>query len=303
MNAQEKLALIRECCEHAGEYRLNNKMAFLMMIRDLLKNRTGYLLKEPRNTVLRWVADRGDELVQEEMGPGTQVDQDNFKVAVEQFAGRVKAVQDELDEQVKTSKAKSSELYETARLQSAMVFGLDDEPIPGVDAPSSASQGGSSIALNPLARVAANKRKREGSAVAEEASKDFSLMADSFRDSTKELAQALMLSNASLESATATPEPSSASSRAGTDERISVATQALDKKIASMEARLSEAQSSMEARLNEVQSNFNARQGEVTGMLDKILATVAAVSSAAGAGGIGREVSAGAGGIGRKASS
>ena len=52
MNAQEKLALIRECYEHAKEYRLNNKMAFWMMICDLLKNRTGYLLKEPRNTVL-----------------------------------------------------------------------------------------------------------------------------------------------------------------------------------------------------------------------------------------------------------
>lgn len=86
------------------------------MICNLLKNRTRYLLKKPRNRVLRWVADRGDELVQKEMGSSTQVDQDDFKAAVEQFAGRVKAVQDELDEQVKTSKAKSSELYETAHL-------------------------------------------------------------------------------------------------------------------------------------------------------------------------------------------
>lgn len=141
---------------------------------------------------------------------------------------------------MKTSKAKSSKLYKTARLQSAMVFGLDDEPIPGVDAPSSASQGGLSIALNPLARVVANERKREGSAVVEEVSKDFLLLANSFRDSTKELAQALMLSNAPSTSATATPEPSSTLSRAGTEERISIAIQALDKKIASMEARLTE---------------------------------------------------------------
>lgn len=54
----------------------------------------------------------------------------------------------------------------------------------------------------------------------------------------------------------------------------------------------------MEARLNEVQSNFNARQGEVTGMLDKILAAVAAVSSAADVRDIGtREGLAGAGGL------
>lgn len=264
MNAQEKLALIRECCEHASEYRLNNKMAFWMLIRDLLKTRTGYLLKEPRNTVLRWVADRGDELVQEEMGSGTQVDQDDFKAAVEQFAGRVKAIQDELDEQVKTSKAKSAELYESARVQSAMVFGLDDEPIPGVDAPSnSATQAGPSIALNPLARVAANKRKREGSAAAEESLKEATMLAESFRDSSKELAKALMWGKA-LPAIDARP----------------IASPIAEKRIAGVEARLSEVQNTMEARLDEVQSNFNARQGEVTSMLDRILAAVATIRSA-----------------------
>lgn len=34
---------------------------------ELLKQRTGSLLKEPRNTVLGWVADRGNELVEEEI--------------------------------------------------------------------------------------------------------------------------------------------------------------------------------------------------------------------------------------------
>lgn len=86
MNAQEILALIRECCKHALEFRPTNKSAFWFMIRDLLKQYTGYLWKEPRNTVLRWVVDCGNELVTEEMGSGTQVDQDDFKAAVEQFA-------------------------------------------------------------------------------------------------------------------------------------------------------------------------------------------------------------------------
>ena len=92
MNAQEKLVLIRECCEYAAEFKLRNKKQFWAMIRDLLKEQTGYDLKEPRNTMLRWVADIRDELVSEEMGSGTQVDQDDFKIAVEQFAQRIKAV-------------------------------------------------------------------------------------------------------------------------------------------------------------------------------------------------------------------
>lgn len=96
-------------------------------------------MKEPRNTVLRWVSDRGEELVSEEMGSGTQVDQDDFKAAVEQLAERIKAVDEELESQVKSIQAEAAELYESARLQSAMVFGLDDEPIPGVDAPSNTS--------------------------------------------------------------------------------------------------------------------------------------------------------------------
>lgn len=81
------------------------------MNRDLLKECTD-LLKEPRNNVLRWVADRRDDHVKEEMGSGTQVDQDDFKVAVEQFSARLKAVQEKLDTQVKTQRAKAADLFE-----------------------------------------------------------------------------------------------------------------------------------------------------------------------------------------------
>lgn len=54
-----------------------------------------------------------------------------------------------------------------------MVFSLDNEPIPVIDTSSSILQGGSSIALNPLAWVATNKRKREGLAIAGKISKEF----------------------------------------------------------------------------------------------------------------------------------
>lgn len=165
MNTQEKLVLIRKYCEHLMEYKSRNKLAFWEMIRGILKDQTGYDLKEPKNTVLRWVSDRGEELISEEMGSGTQVDQDDFKAVVEQFAQRVKEVDEELESQVKWSQAKAVELYESARLQSAIVFGLDDEPIPELDAPSNTSSATAtrasltSIALNPLARSTAQKRK------------------------------------------------------------------------------------------------------------------------------------------------
>ncbi len=82
MNAQKKLALIQEYCKHTLEFRPTNKTAFWIIIHDLLKQRTGYLLKEPKNTVLRWVANCDNKLVAEEMGFGTQVNQDDFKAAV-----------------------------------------------------------------------------------------------------------------------------------------------------------------------------------------------------------------------------
>lgn len=87
---KKSIFLIRECCEHAAEFIPNNKMVFWEMTRDLLKERTD-LLKEPRNAVLRWAADR-DGLVQKEMGSGTQVDQDDFELAVERFSARLKTV-------------------------------------------------------------------------------------------------------------------------------------------------------------------------------------------------------------------
>lgn len=200
MNAQEKLVLIRECCEHAAEFKPRNKKQFWATIRDLLKEQTGYDLKEPRNTVLCWVADIGDELVSEKMGSGTQVDQDDFKTAVEQFAQRIKAVGQGLGTQVKSQQAKAAELFESARVQSAMVFGLDDEPIPGVDAPSNSSiaapRFSSSIALNLRARATANKRKREDSATPSandvQASRENDALANSFEKATNMLAEAAL---------------------------------------------------------------------------------------------------------------
>lgn len=86
---------------------------------------------------------------------------------VEQFVGRIKEINEELKSQVKSTQAKAAELYKSARLQSTMVFGLDDKPIAGVNAPSITSlaiathASSISITLNPLVRSIANKQKYE----------------------------------------------------------------------------------------------------------------------------------------------
>lgn len=86
---------------------------------------------------------------------------------MENFAGQIKEVDKELESQIKFSQAKVAELFESVHLQSTMVFGLNDEPIPGVDSPSNAPSAAgicassAFIALNPLARLTANKQKHE----------------------------------------------------------------------------------------------------------------------------------------------
>lgn len=103
MNSLKKLVLIREFYEYADGYKGRTKTAFCTMIRDLLK---GYDLAEPRNTVLRWVKACMEELVHEEMGSGTQVDQDDFKAAVELFKNRLEAVDAEIKQSRKSKEAR-----------------------------------------------------------------------------------------------------------------------------------------------------------------------------------------------------
>ena len=51
MKPHEKLVLIQECCEHEDEYKPNNKGKFWSMIGELLKQKTGYELVHPMQTV------------------------------------------------------------------------------------------------------------------------------------------------------------------------------------------------------------------------------------------------------------
>lgn len=213
MTPKEKLALIRECCEHADEYRPGNKSKFWIMIRRLLKERTNYDLVDPRQTVTRWVETRIDELVEKEMGSGTEMERNDIKAAVEQFAGRWHTVTDEISDTVKTRQTRAAEILEAARLESSQGSNVTNELIRDVDTPSNSPTGstGSEPPSTALA-LQANKRRRvdpEASTINGEMSTDAMLLATSFRESTTLLAEALRATRqapvAELPLPTATP--------------------------------------------------------------------------------------------------
>ena len=258
MNAQEKLVLIRECCEHSDEYKNGNKTGFWAMISKLLKDRTGYDLLEPRNTVLRWVQQLTDELVSEEMGSGTQVEQDDFKAAVEKFRERIEIVKNELSLAVKDKQAQAAELFEAVRLQRAMVFELDDEPIPGIDSGASAAGvRGVSIALNSSAR----KRKRADSGSQENASERVaSRIAESLEKSTNVLASALRSSRSNPPSSA--PTTSSLPSN-NTSNALSISN--LNTRITNMESELGDVKSMLSRILAAVSGGTTTRNENTDG--------------------------------------
>lgn len=156
MKPQEKLFLIKQCVEHKMEYKPNNKGIFWQMMKDLLKEGTGYIFADPRKTVTRWVEARIEEVLDEELGSGNEELRGDFKAAVEDFTERVHEVAEDVQEQAKDKYLKAQEAYETGRLENSMVFAVDDEPIPGFDAPVSSTRGSTpSIALS-----GKGKRKR-----------------------------------------------------------------------------------------------------------------------------------------------
>lgn len=165
MATNKKLVLIRECAEHAEQYQPGNKTKFWAMISDILKQQTGYELANPCQKVTRWVKAIINELVEEEMGSGTEVERNDFKTAVETFAERMKNVASNISDSVKTRQEKIAENLEAARLENSFTFQIDDEPIPGIDAPDNRTSAGTSRAVTPGSSIAlaprSKKRKRE----------------------------------------------------------------------------------------------------------------------------------------------
>lgn len=174
-----------------------------------------------------------------------------------------------MESQIKSLQAKTAELFESACLLSAMVLGLEDEPILGVDVPSNTlfsiatCVSSASIALNPLARSSANKQKHKQSANRDsnQALTNVMIMANSLKKSIAVLAQILLAQNQTQVLSTSTS-------------KAFLSTSPLDDRISKMESRLTDVKNMMNSRLGEVQQNMVARLGDVTGLLGKILAAV-----------------------------
>lgn len=95
------------------------------------------------------------------MGSGTEVKRNEFKASVKTFFGRIKAVKEEVNRSVESARQKAAEIYEATRVESALVFNINDEPIPGVDTPASPAIGSSSQGASiTLSRSESRKRRR-----------------------------------------------------------------------------------------------------------------------------------------------
>lgn len=251
MNKHEKLVLIRECCEHAQEYRALNKTKFWAMISDILKQQTGYHLVNPQQTVSNWLKAQIDELVEEEMGSGTEVERNDFKTAVETFAERIRIVAQEIEDSVQSRKAKAAESLAAARLENSLVFQLDDEPITGVDTPSGSTT--SSIALGSRSQ----KRKRD------------------ITDSIEPSADAVLMNNGFKEAAVALAD--------AYHSNINTQNNELASSVGQVEKRID----SVENSLGEVKRSFGDMKGTLGNMQEMIgvvLQALARINAAAGLG-------------------
>lgn len=96
LNATENLVLIQECCKHAEMYQSGNKPKFWAMIKQILKDRTGYSLAFPGQTVKHWVEALLSEQVDDETWTGTQMEKHDFRAALARFADHWSKVEEEI---------------------------------------------------------------------------------------------------------------------------------------------------------------------------------------------------------------
>lgn len=160
-------------------------------------------MAEPRNTVLRWVKACMEELVQEEMGSGTQVDQDDFKAAVELFKNRLEAVDAEIKQSRKSKEARLQSFLRPLGCKKQMVFDLMTRLFQAL-IQKFQHYDGHRLLLNASAR----KRKRDAESN-EKPSNDAILLAEFFGQSTGILAKTLIAGRSSNSLPAPAPMPHS----------------------------------------------------------------------------------------------
>lgn len=113
------------------------------------------------------------------MRSGIEVEKNNFKLVVEQFAHHIETVTQDIENSVKTRQQKAIENLKEAKLENALIFEIDDKPIFEVDIPNRSSTSESSIILNP--RQKKRKWNNENTSKTQlEASQSAVLIANSF---------------------------------------------------------------------------------------------------------------------------
>lgn len=86
-----------------------------------------------------------DELVKKEIGSGTEVEKNHFKMTVETFVEQMRIIAQEIENFIQSQKAKTAKSLTATRLENSLIFELDNERIISIDTPFSSTT--SSIAL------------------------------------------------------------------------------------------------------------------------------------------------------------
>lgn len=176
------------------------------MIQDILWNVTTYNLADSKSIVIRWINIRLDELIQEEISFGIEVECNNFKIFIEIFFGQIKAIKEQVNEFVKLAKQKVAKIYKAAYMKNVLVFEIDDEPIPKVDTPAfpdiRSGIWGASIALNGT-KSQKKKRLASISLSKEKSNMETAIrLADSFEKTASKLANGFLASKSTAQPVT-----------------------------------------------------------------------------------------------------
>lgn len=132
-----------------------------------------------------------NELLEKEINSGTQGEQYDFKITIEQFAIQFNTFQAELDLAIKNNQLQVVKLFKAAKLQSVIGFSLDDKPIVGIEA-TSGLLSDFSISFNPTQKQ--NRDKTRGSRLFQDAI----LLLKTFERSTTILVEVLVRTEKAL---------------------------------------------------------------------------------------------------------
>lgn len=67
-----------------------------------------------------------DALIEEEIRLGTEIEKNDFKASVQQFAEYMETITQDIDDSVKSCQQKAAENLKAVRLENALIFQIND---------------------------------------------------------------------------------------------------------------------------------------------------------------------------------